>query len=600
MDKKTQRELARIMSEVEKGNMTPKQAQKEQSTIFSRLQSSQTTKSSSIGSADMQSTVSDIIAGATLQQYAPEDTDVISELVKNYKPPTDGGSTVGAVFSSLIKTALSGIGDYIKEQSYLLTFVNKELGLAGELSQKFRESVTRAQPDLKRMGIPFKEMSDSVGKLIEDTGRFALVGTDMLVRAGEIAGAYGMKMSEVVGAYDDFEKVGIGAAQAQESIADAGKRSLEVGIQSRQTIQGMIENVGKLNEYGFQQGVEGLEKMVRRSTEIRMSLSETFKVADKVFSPEGALELSAELGVLGAAFGDFNDPLRLMYMATNEVEGLQGALEGVAGNLATYNMETGGFEVTGANLRQAREIAGKLGIDMAELTQSAIALQERQQAALALEGLNIDPKNKEFLTNLARMKDGEMSIDLEAAGLADDFKIDGIAQSSIKLSDLNMDLASKLLAFQDEFKDKSEKDLIREQVTLVENISRDVNYLAMLARLEVAGVGDQAVRAMSQMSAKGAGNDLSKLLSTETDELVKMFGEQKAAVIKAAQEKMGIDPSVFKENKNNSSETTTEKGKTDKLEVTVNAKDAISGFYQKEWSLNPERWVEGKGYLNPN
>lgn len=599
MDKKTQRELARIMSEVEKGNMTPKQAQKEQSSIFSKLQSSQTTKSS-IGGDDMKSTVTDIIAGASLQQYAPEDTNVIAELVKNYKPPTDGGNTVGAVFSSLIKTAMSGIGDYVKEQSYLLTFVNKELGLAGELSQKFRESVTRAQPDLKRMGIPFKEMSDSVGKLIEDTGRFALVGTDMLVRAGEIAGAYGMKMSEVVGAYDDFEKVGVGAAQAQESIADAGKRSLEVGIQSRQTIQGMIENVGKLNEYGFQQGVEGLEKMVRRSTEIRMSLSETFKVADKVFSPEGALELSAELGVLGAAFGDFNDPLRLMYMATNEVEGLQGALEGVAGNLATYNMETGGFEVTGANLRQAREIAGKLGIDMAELTQSAIALQERQQAALALEGLNIDPKNKEFLTNLARMKDGEMSIDLEAAGLADDFKIDGIAQSSIKLSDLNKDLASKLLAFQDEFKDKSEKDLIREQVTLVENISRDVNYLAMLARLEVAGVGDQAVRAMSQMSAKGAGNDLSKLLETETDDLVKMFGDQKAAVIKAAQEKMGIDPSEFKNNKNTSSESTTEKGKTDKLEVTVNAKDAISGFYQKEWSLNPERWVEGKGYLNPN
>ena len=151
MDKKTQRELSRIMSEVEKGNMTPKQAQKEQGAIFSRLQSNQTTKSSSIGGDDMKSTVTDIIAGASLQQYAPEDTNVIAELVKNYKPPTDGGNTVGAVFSSLIKTAMSGIGDYVKEQSYLLTFVNKELGLAGELSQKFRESVTRAQPDLKRI-----------------------------------------------------------------------------------------------------------------------------------------------------------------------------------------------------------------------------------------------------------------------------------------------------------------------------------------------------------------------------------------------------------------------------------------------------------------
>ena len=551
--------------------------------------------SNSLGGDDVKSTVADIIAGATLQQYAPEDTDVIGELVKNYKPPTDGGNTAGAVFSALIKTAMDGIGDYVKEQSYLLTFVNKELGLAGELSQKFRESVSEAQPELRRMGIPFKEMADSIGKLIEDTGRFALVGEDMLVRAGEISGAYGMKMSEVIGAYDDFEKVGIGAAQAQESIADAGKRSLEVGIQSRQTIQGMIENVGKLNEYGFSQGVEGLEKMVRRSTEIRMSLSETFKVADKVFSPEGAMELSAELGVLGAAFGDFNDPLRLMYMATNEVEGLQGALEGVAGNLATYNMETGGFEVTGANLRQAREIAGKLGIDMAELTQSAIALQERQQAALALEGLNINPENKEFLTNLARMKDGEMSIDLQAAGLESEFGV-----KTMKLSDMNKNVAEKILAFQDEFKKKDEKDLIREQVTLVENISRDVNYLAMKARLVAAGVGDQAVQALSQMSAKAGGVDISKMLGTETDELVKMFGEQKAAIIKAAQEKMGIDPSEFKKNKNTSSESSTEQGKTDTLKVEVSAKDAITGFYQKEWSLNPERWVAGKGYLNPN
>ena len=563
--------------------------------IKNKYKSSGNSGSDSVASADMKSTVSDIIAGASLQQYAPEDTNVLAELVKNYKPPTDGGSTVGAVFTSLIKTAMSGIGDYVKEQSYLLTFVNKELGLAGELSQKFRESVTRAQPDLKRMGIPFKEMSDSIGKLIEDTGRFALVGTDMLVRAGEIAGAYGMKMSEVIGAYDDFEKVGIGAAQAQESIADAGKRSLEVGIQSRQTIQGMVENVGKLNEFGFQQGVEGLEKMVRRSTEIRMSLSETFKVADKVFSPEGALELSAELGVLGAAFGDFNDPLRLMYMATNEVEGLQGALEGVAGNLATYNMETGGFEVTGANLRQAREIAGKLGIDMAELTQSAIALQERQQAALSLEGLDIDEDNKQFLTNLARMKDGEMSIDLQAAGLEEEF-----GKSSIKLSELNGDLADKLIGFQDEFKDKSEKDLIREQVTLVENISRDVNYLAMLARLEVAGVGDQAVQVLTQMTAKGKGVDLSKMLATEFDGLVEMFGEQKAAIIKAAQEKMGIDPSEFKKDKNTSSESSTESVKKVEVSHTVNATDAITGFYQKEWSLNPERWVQGKGYLDPN
>ena len=40
----------------------------------------------SIASADMKSTVTDIIAGATLQQYAPEDTNILKELAQNYKP----------------------------------------------------------------------------------------------------------------------------------------------------------------------------------------------------------------------------------------------------------------------------------------------------------------------------------------------------------------------------------------------------------------------------------------------------------------------------------------------------------------------------------
>jgi hypothetical protein len=125
------------------------------------------------------------------------------------------------------------------------------------------------------------------------------------------------------------------------------------------------------------------------------------------------------------------------------------------------------------------------------------------------------------------MKDGEMSIDLQAAGLEDEF-----GKSSIKLSELTGDLAEKLLGFQDEFKDKSEKDLVREQVTLVENIKRDVNYLATMARLRAAGVGDEAMKSLVGMSFKKAGVEMSDLLDTKvTDSLVKMFGEKRTVLL---------------------------------------------------------------------
>ena len=47
-------------------------------------------------------------------------------------------------------------------------------------------------------------------------------------------------------------------------------------------------------------------------------------------------------------------------MATNNVEGLQDAIIGVAGSMATYNTEQGRFEITGINLRRAKDLANEL------------------------------------------------------------------------------------------------------------------------------------------------------------------------------------------------------------------------------------------------
>lgn len=564
----------------------------------SKLSSSTDSGSGRKGGAEMgiATRLLDALNNSRMQDAAPENVDYIDSILtnigKSQKKP------IGAIAEGLVDTTIESINGYIKEQSYLLTQVNKEIGLSGKLSQEFRTEITKAQPDLVRMGIPFKDITESVERLVEDTGRFALVGTDMLVRAGEIASAYGMNMEEVIGAYDDFENVGIGAAQAQESIADAGKRSLELGIQSRNTIQGMIENIGKLNEYGFQNGAEGLEKMVRRATEVRMELSNVFSVADKVFDPEGALELSANLQVLGAAFGDFNDPIRLMYMATNEVEGLQTALEGVSQNLATYNVETGGFEVTGANLRQARDIAKALGIDLEDVTKTAIALQERGQVDMALSGLNINEEDKEFLTNISRMKDGEMQIELTSPKLQADF-----GKASVSLKELSAEGVNQLLEYRGEFQKMSESDLIRQQVTLTENVARDVNYLATMARLRVAGVADEALQRVAGITFKDAATELSSIVKMNTDELVKTFGVNDAEFIGKIQSKLGIDDVLKKELVDKEKNfTNKEVSKT----ITVKheySSDQLMGGLQKEFMINAERYRQQRNgdYLeSPN
>lgn len=395
------------------------------------------------------------------------------------------------VVTNLFDKALSGVETYFRQQTLLLEYVNKQAGLTGQLSKDFREEISKANPALLRMGISYRDLAESAVKLVQQTGKFALINQQTFERAGTVATAYVGMLQDVVAMYPEFEKVGIGAADANEKIGEAGKRSLDLGLQSQKVTKDLSAQLGKLNEYGFKNGVRGLEEMVRKSIEFRQNLDNVFKIAEDVMSPEKAIDLSANLQVLGGAIGDFNDPLKLMYMATNNVEGLQDALIGAASSLATYNSEQGKFELTGVNLRRAKAMAAELGITLTDLSKTAIAAAERTSATgeLLARGLTLDEDQQRFITNLAQMKGGKMTIELQSDELKRIFGANEVA-----LEDLDQNQAELLLRYQDEFKKLSDSDIVRSQATNVENIKRDVNFLAATVRLQAGKAIETAAK----------------------------------------------------------------------------------------------------------
>jgi hypothetical protein len=78
-------------------------------------------------------------------------------------------------------------------------------------------------------------------------------------------------------AFTEFEKVGIGAGNAIDSINQAGKNSLSLGLVAKKTITDIRENIEKLNRYGFKDGIEGLATMSRRAKEFRMDMNDALQ-----------------------------------------------------------------------------------------------------------------------------------------------------------------------------------------------------------------------------------------------------------------------------------------------------------------------------------
>lgn len=441
----------------------------------------------------------------------------LGDIISNIKNPM-----------ALLGSATAIVGDqvelYLRQQTELLGVINKGAGMTGQFSEDVRDELTMANVPLVRLGIGFDELAGAAKDLVTQSGRFITLNRDSFYEAGKAAVAYVGTLSELVQMYPAFEKVGIGASNVSKEIVNAGSKSLSLGLQSSRTTKELGANLSRLNEFGFKNGVQGLANMVMKSTELRMNMDSVFKIAEDVMDPEKAISLSANLQVLGGAIGNFNDPLKMMYDATNNVEGLQDALIGAAGSLATYNSEQGRFEITGVNLRRAKAMAAELGISYGELANGAIAAAERTSAATALmgRGLKLDDDQQRFLTNISQMKDGQMTIELNSDRLKDALGVDRkVGEISLeKLTQANVDT---ILKYQDEFKKLTPEEIIQKQATDVEIIGRNVSFLAAAARVRAAQAGGGMLDKIKKISGYDPG-DFRKVINETTDAAAKGLG----------------------------------------------------------------------------
>ena len=273
----------------------PKATTEEQMAKAVKLANAEKQKTSGNGNLEEGLIAKSILASANTDQYASVSSNTsIEKFAELYtKAKNEGGNPIEKFFSGLQGVATNQTETYAKEQVYMLRQMNAEMGLTGKFSQDFRDSLNDTIPALQGMGLGVSDIVEHTKEMVDNSGKFAFISTESQIKAAEIATAFGMSMKELAGSYKSFEDVGIGAVGAAEAIGDAGKESLELGLQSQTTIKGLQENVDKLNQFGFQKGIRGLEEMVRKSTEFRMSVDSVFQVADKVFSPEGALEMAA-------------------------------------------------------------------------------------------------------------------------------------------------------------------------------------------------------------------------------------------------------------------------------------------------------------------
>lgn len=396
--------------------------------------------------------------------------------------------------------------DFVESQKKLSEFSNQILSVFTQGRERIYElqnALADATPRVSRLGGNIKDVVAIVKDVAEASGRNVVATTKQIEELYAGSKLLGIETKTLV---NNFLDVGISIKSVSEELEESVEYVQSIGGNAKQVMQDVNKNMAQMNRFQFEDGVKGLTKMAAQASMLRFDMAKTFSFADKLLSPEAAIEAAASFQRLGVAVGSLGDPLQLMNQAINDPSGLQDSLIEVAKRFAYFNDETKSFKISQEGILRFKELEETTNISAAEMSKLGLAALEvdKRLSQISPSIKFENEEDKKYLANIARMGDGG-EYEVEIRNTQGDIQMK-------KLSDVTQTEFEKLIKEQKDG-EKSLQELTRDQMTLQEIMQND---LAAIRTVVTGGV-------LTAPTLQGLNEDIRKLTEsvtgTVTDEL---------------------------------------------------------------------------------
>jgi hypothetical protein len=321
------------------------------------------------------------------------------------KEGLDSLKKVGDSIVKNIDLSLDSILDTMIKVDNAARDLSKQFGLGNESIQAMKVGLTNAVVEVTKLGGSFENIVTMQTEIAVTLGRNVILSSDLygkLYAASEVTGKSG---KDIV---SNFRDVGASSFQAVEGMQKVVDVARSQGVNARQVSDQVLSNMGAMNKFTFQGGVEGLSKMASQAVGLRINMSSTLDIAERLFNPEDAIEMAAGLQRLGVAQSDLLDPLRLMDLAQNDPAELQNQIVKMSEQFVQLN-EKGQFEIMPGARRQLMEVEKQLGLSGGELSKMALGAAELDMKMQKIDfgsRLNLSEDQKTMIANMAEMGEG--------------------------------------------------------------------------------------------------------------------------------------------------------------------------------------------------
>jgi len=331
---------------------------------------------------------------------------------------------------------------------------------------QFQERLLGAAKGIQDFGGSFKDVTEVTEGLADAMGRVVFPSQTAMENMVALSKTTGLTNKEIASMVEKVTSFGGTQEEATDKIHEMAVVARRVGLDASKFVKEMSANIDKVGGFGFKDGVKSLERMTKQAQMLKTTFGGIVgTLQETVLDPEGAINAAARFQMLGGAVGKLADPFQLMYMAQNDMEGLQKELVKSTQAAFQFNSETGEFKASTQDLYRLREQASITGVKFEDLVKTGreAAKLDYIKDKFNMDGLSDD--NKELLSGLAQVgKGGEVTIDIPGYGSVTEASIkSGQAAEALKEYQKNAALDEKQIAIK--------------QLTTTEKNAKDVEMI---------------------------------------------------------------------------------------------------------------------------
>ena len=321
-------------------------------------------------------------------------------------------------------------------------------GQTNYFAEAYLGTLIKANEKAYELGIPFDDLQGVVQGFTNEMGRMVMLTDQEVFRMATLSKATGLGAAEIGKMVAEMSDLGMGTVTAMESIEELTVQAQRLGLNVNTFINSIGQNIKLVNQYGFDKGINGLAKMVAKAQSLKFDIQQAVNIADGILDggPEKAVEMAAELAMLGGDIGELGDPFALMFNSLNDVGAIQDSLVDLASAAATINEETGQLEIPTYARERLRQQAKVMGVSFEQLTNAALNSKKQMMALDEIEfsGLaSMSDEDKQFISSISEINEkGEMVVKLKEGDDIKEIKLtdeDGIRQAMEELRDQQED-----------------------------------------------------------------------------------------------------------------------------------------------------------------